>query len=263
MRFMAEPGDTRLITIAASHYCEKARWALERARLPFVEDAYPPVFHWRATACFGRRQVPILVTPSKVLTDSTDILAYVDTFVAPGERLYPVETGLRSRVVALEDEFDEKLGPAVRRVAYFHLLDAGATFERVACAGARSADQWAFRGAGTLARAVLRRGLRVDLKGAMRSRERIDALFTKVAGLLADGRRCLTGDCFTAADLTFAALTGPLLFPDGYGGPLLRDVTHGADALPAGLASERDRYREHVAGQFALRVYRDERIKSV
>ena len=35
----------RLITIGASHYCEKARWAVERAGLPFREEFHPPVFH--------------------------------------------------------------------------------------------------------------------------------------------------------------------------------------------------------------------------
>ena len=29
---------TRLITIAFSHYCEKARWALDRAGIVFEED---------------------------------------------------------------------------------------------------------------------------------------------------------------------------------------------------------------------------------
>ena len=35
----------RLITIGASHYCEKARWAVQRAGLPFREECHPPLFH--------------------------------------------------------------------------------------------------------------------------------------------------------------------------------------------------------------------------
>ncbi len=30
----------RLVTIRYSHYCEKARWALERARVDFVEERH-------------------------------------------------------------------------------------------------------------------------------------------------------------------------------------------------------------------------------
>ena len=35
-----------LITIPISHYCEKARWALDRARQPYVEVRHLPLFHW-------------------------------------------------------------------------------------------------------------------------------------------------------------------------------------------------------------------------
>jgi glutathione S-transferase len=35
----------RLITIPVSHYCEKARWALTKLKLPYVEEAHMPPFH--------------------------------------------------------------------------------------------------------------------------------------------------------------------------------------------------------------------------
>ena len=35
----------RLITIGVSHYCEKARWALERFNLPFTEERHAPLTH--------------------------------------------------------------------------------------------------------------------------------------------------------------------------------------------------------------------------
>ena len=34
-----------LITIPPSHYCEKARWALDYARIPYREERHPPLFH--------------------------------------------------------------------------------------------------------------------------------------------------------------------------------------------------------------------------
>lgn len=33
------PAPSRLLTIPISHYCEKARWALEHAGIPYREDA--------------------------------------------------------------------------------------------------------------------------------------------------------------------------------------------------------------------------------
>lgn len=35
----------RLYTIAASHYCEKARWALDLGGVSYQEDKAPPVLH--------------------------------------------------------------------------------------------------------------------------------------------------------------------------------------------------------------------------
>ncbi|HET6281472.1 MAG TPA: glutathione S-transferase N-terminal domain-containing protein, partial [Polyangia bacterium] len=52
----------RLITIPISHYCEKARWALDRAGAAYVERKYLPVAHllpvWLAG---GGHMVPLLL----------------------------------------------------------------------------------------------------------------------------------------------------------------------------------------------------------
>mgnify|MGYP001462179660 CR=1 FL=1 len=61
----------RLITIGFSHFCEKARWALDRTALEYSEDDHVPLFHWRASfGAGGTRTVPVLVTPGRVLKDS-------------------------------------------------------------------------------------------------------------------------------------------------------------------------------------------------
>ena len=71
---------------------------------------------------------------------------------------------------------------------------------------------------------------------------------------LADGRRHLVGDRFTAADLAFAALSAPVLLPAAYGSPLPPP-----EALPDVYAREVRRFRAHPAGAFALRLYEQER----
>ena len=38
-----------LITIPLSHYCEKARWALDRVALPYREEPHAPLLHRLAT----------------------------------------------------------------------------------------------------------------------------------------------------------------------------------------------------------------------
>ncbi len=44
-----------LITIPLSHYCEKARWALDRVALPYREEPHAPLLHRLATKRNERR----------------------------------------------------------------------------------------------------------------------------------------------------------------------------------------------------------------
>jgi len=44
----------RLVTIPISHYCEKARWALERAGVPYREERHVQGVHILASRLAGR-----------------------------------------------------------------------------------------------------------------------------------------------------------------------------------------------------------------
>ena len=113
----------RLITIGFSHYCEKARWAVDRTELEYREDDHVPLFHWRATLGSGaKRTVPALVMPGRVLKESNDILRFCDEQLAPERRLFPEDAAALAEVEALVADFDRGLGPAIRRWLYFHLL---------------------------------------------------------------------------------------------------------------------------------------------
>src|SRR4051812_7052592 len=102
----------RLITIPISHYCEKARWALDRSGIPYREDRHLQLFHYLPVWLAGAgRTVPVLVSgEGSALSDSTGILRWLDER-APGS-LYPESDPDRAEVVRLEDHFGEALGPA-------------------------------------------------------------------------------------------------------------------------------------------------------
>lgn len=106
-----------LITIPLSHYCEKARWALDRVALPYREEPHAPLLHRLATKRNERGTVPVLVHESNRFADSTDILKHADA-VCGGDLLYPRDAELRREVDALEERFDTELGPHTRRWAY-------------------------------------------------------------------------------------------------------------------------------------------------
>jgi len=242
----------RLVTIGLSHYCEKARWALERTGVPFTEEPHAPLLHALHTRPKGGRSVPLLVTDEGVLTDSTDIVAFCDRHA--GGALHG-DGEARRASLELEERFDTALGPHTRRVVYFHVLaDKRAVLEAVRARGVEGAI---FRAGYRGIVALMRKAMRIDAAGAARSRERIRAVFEEVSERLRDGRRYLTGDRFTAADLTFAALAAPVVVPPEYGWPLPP-----LDAFDDVFRAYVERTRETPAGALALRLYKEERRTS-
>jgi glutathione S-transferase len=104
---------------------------------------------------------------------------------------------------------------------------------------------------------LVRAGLRITPESAHRSIERVHGVFKDVDERLNDGRRFLVGERFTAADLTFAALAAPVLFPAGY-----RAAYPTLDHVPAAMRAEVLRLRDTDAGRFAMRLFLQERDRS-
>ncbi|HEX6620783.1 MAG TPA: glutathione S-transferase N-terminal domain-containing protein, partial [Solirubrobacteraceae bacterium] len=120
---MSASAPARLVTIPISHYCEKARWALDRAGIAYREERHVQIVHRVASRrAGGGGTVPVLVAPEGVFARSADIVAYADRHTEPGARLYPEQPEPRAEVVALERDFDADLGPEGRRWMYFHIL---------------------------------------------------------------------------------------------------------------------------------------------
>ncbi len=137
---MSASAPARLVTIPISHYCEKARWALDRAGIAYREERHVQIVHRVASRrAGGGGTVPVLVAPEGVFAQSADILAYADRH---GAQLYP--DALRDEVTALERDFDADLGPEGRRWMYFHLLprkDIGVAYN---CTGVPAWERRAF-----------------------------------------------------------------------------------------------------------------------
>ena len=237
----------RLITIPISHYCEKARWALDLAEISYREEPHLQAIHWVHVWRAGRgRTAPVLVTDDAVLTESSDIVRWAD--VRSDLHLYPPEVAL------LEVHFDDELGPHGRRWMYHRIFDRPDLVLEYGATGVPRWERAALPRLLPLVRRLINRYLDVDDATAAESRDRVRAVFDEVGERLADGRRYLVGDSFTAADLTFAALAAAVLVPSRYGVPLPP-----LEVLPEPFAGEVRALRDHPAGRFALRLYDQER----
>lgn len=244
---------TKLITIPFSHYCEKARWALDRCGVVYEEDGHLPLFHYLATYRNGaKRTVPVLVADDgkTVVRDSSDIIAWADK-QRPGS-LIPIAGA--EHALAIEDDLDNHFGPATRRWGYYYLLPNKAT-DKVITAGVPAWERTLLKLSRPLAVSFLRRGLKIDAAGVERSRKKIESAFARVGEILGDGRRYLTGERFTVADLTFAALAAPILLPPEH--PVQQPAV---DLFPREAREQIEAWRRTPAGRFALRLYADERV---
>ncbi|CAM6048869.1 unnamed protein product [Sphagnum compactum] len=249
-----------LISDGASHYCEKARWALERARVMCDERKHVVLLHMLFTRGLGAgTSCPKLVMGRQdervVLQESPDILRFADKNIRnEEERLYPDDAELQKLVQSWESRFDKQLGPHVRRWAYCHLL-----FDKCSYAlltqGASLLERivaWFFM---PLLRRIVYSALYCNRPGAKeRSLQVVEAIFKEVDELLADGRPFICGHRFTAADLTFAALGGPMVSPQEYGAWL-----PSIDDCPTEMALTMQLFRKTVGGKHILKIYETRR----
>ena len=250
--------DTRctLITIPISHFCEKARWALDRAGVEYRERA-----HMQVLAAFAVKRVraagssvPVLVCGDTVLSESADILAYADARAPQDRRLYPEDAAVADEVRVLERDLDGRLGPQARLWMYDNMRGQRALVKRYAPTGVPAWQRLALPVAyGTVAR-IIDRTFGINPESAEQALRDVRASFDDVARRLADGRPYLMGERFTAADLTFSALASAVIVPPEYGVPLPQP-----DELPPAMAAVARELRAHPAGEHALRMYREQR----
>lgn len=240
-----------LLTIPISHYGERARWALDLARVDYDEHHHLQLFSWGAAYFHARQKMlPVLRVGPTVLRSSGEIVAWAITKGAP---LHP-SAGDSGEVDALAERFAGPFGDATRRLGYdamFRSLDTTLMFN---AGRAPWVERTLLSSLRRPAIAFASRYLAVEPRAVGQARALVDRTLDDVAERLSDGRRYLCGDAFSAADLTFASMLTPVLLPAHHPVPLPQPAM-----LLAPDRAEVLRRRAHPAGAFALRLYAEER----
>lgn len=253
-------GKPTLIQLDISHYSEKVRWALDHKRVPHVRRSPLPGTHIPISFALTRGQsvyLPLLRMDGRTIADSTAIVAALEERY-PEPPLYPADPEQRLRALALEDFFDEELGPAARLLPFHELTNEPAMFAEVAAAAVPGPLGNAKGLVGLYARTYtgLRFGVR-DREAAALAREQVIAALDRLEAELAanGGGEFLVGDSLSVADITAASLFYPVIGPDE--GPLPPDTP-----TPPALERFRDELRDRPGYLWVEETFRRHRFST-
>jgi glutathione S-transferase len=238
-----------------SHYNEKARWGLDWKRVPHRRVTYLPGPHVpRIRRLSGQTGTPVLCLDGEVVAGSARILDALERRF-PERPLWPADPELRSRALAIQERFDEEVGPAVRTALFSVLLEepgylCGIFAERTGAAG-----RLLYRAGFPVVKGVMARANGVADRAATErafavSREALDfvARESERSGQLA-------GDAFSVADLSAAALLALLVNPPH---PDMARSTPIPERVEAFLAS----FAAHPGARWVLAQYERHRPAS-
>ena len=247
-------GTPLLWHIPLSHFNEKVRWALDYKRIAHRRRVLGPDYLIRAWRATGRGTLPILFLDGRAIGDSTHIIAALEQRY-PEPPLYPGDAAARQRALALEDYFDEQLGPALRAAVVTPLFrhDPDVAL-RVLTTGMPDQAYRTLRPLVRIFRAFYRFRHKISDANLEADRATVNLTLDRIERERR-GRAYLVGDAFTVADLTAAAMLSPLLQPPEIQYPL------GVE-LPGYLQDYRATVLQHPAAQWAAGIYRLHRGRS-
>ena len=234
--------------IPLSHYNEKVRWALDYKGIAHrrrVLGANYLIRVWRAT---GQGKLPVLWLDGRAIADSTRIIAALEQHY-PEPSLYPRDAASRQRALALEDDLDDTLGPALRAALMTPLFRHDPDIAlRVLTTGMGGKAYDTLRPLLRIFPSFYRFRHRISEGNLERDRAIVAAALDRIEHER-QGHAYLVGEAFTVADLTAAALLGVLLQPPELQYPLRVE-------LPSYLKDYRATLLQHPAAQWAARIYR-------
>jgi len=243
----------RLIAIAISHYCEKVRWAMDYLNIDYIEENHAPLFHRQYTSRYGGTTVPVLVVGDKALTDSHDILQYLDS-ISEDKKLYPEDPHLRHQVETLEKLFDEKLGVATRVWGYYYAVQKPLIVSLAWGIKAPLIEKIKTVAAFPKIPKSLKQFYNIIPETKDAALEDIRSVVAVVSQELSSGEQYLVGNSLSAADLAFAALASPILRPPNH--PIYSKLSSKMSPERALLVEE---VQSTPAGQLVMRMYQEYR----
>ena len=238
---------------------EIARWVLDWNDVLYREETHAPPLHIPVVnRLVGERNGggsgPVFLKTDALRYTAESLIAYFEQRCIPGKKLLPLDAAARKEVVTLYNLFAGPFEGNVSRYLYAQLLESPASARSWFTKGAPLGEKLEYRLSFPSLNKALTRQWGLTEKPVGERLAYIKKIFERVDGTLKDGRKYLTGDRLTIADIAFAAVAAPLLLPMEFGGAMGT-----LQIVPAEMRLEVEELRATPAGQFVLLLYQNDR----
>jgi len=237
---------------------EIARWVLDMNDILYKDEPHAPRFATtvvnKMTGEPGLNNNPVLIKTDALLYSTDSIVKYFDQRSLPSKKLVPDDPQKKKEVLDLYNLFIGDYEYETSRYIYSLILPnrsfASSLFTK--------RIPWNEKLTYKISYSALSGGLQKELHLSESTPEErlvyIKTIFKKVDDLLSDGRKYLTGNKLTLADIAFASVSASLIVPDEFGG-----VMATINDTPDELRNAINELRTTAAGQFVLRLYHEDR----
>jgi glutathione S-transferase len=243
-----------LYVFAISHYCEKARWALDFLGIEHQLRFVAPGEHGQIAKQLGapRSSVPYLQLGDNVIQGSADIMSWADsTPAATGHRLTP-DTDIEL-ALEIEQRIDSVAGVHVRRFYCSEaMVEHAATVRPIFIADLPLMQKLKISLGWSKIRKIMITRMDLGQEQGLESRRIVEGELDWLDDLLSDGREYLVGERFSRADIAVASLLSPLALPSEH--PTYSGLTH-----PPKLAATIVEWGERASLQWVRDIYRKHR----
>jgi glutathione S-transferase len=241
---------SRLVTFGISHFCEKARWALDWHGIPYEEISWPPGVHVILAKRCGAKSttLPILLDGETVVQGSGAIIDWADQNARdPARRLTLADS------LEVEQRVDDVIGVHARRLAYAEMLPRFSHLAKPALfSNASTANRLIGDMMWPVTRRIMMRIYDVKPGAASESRSKLEVELDWLDRKLSDGRPYFAGERFSRADLTVASLLAPFARPKEM--PVFREMS-----VPDALGADSERWRERPVMRWVVAQYQTHR----
>ncbi len=236
-----------LYVFAISHYCEKARWALDYLGIDYELRHVAPGEHGEIAKKLGApgTSVPYFLIDGKVIQGSAAIVSWAETVSTSGKSL----TANSEAGDKIEQRIDEIAGVHVRRLYYSEaLVEHPSTVRPIFTRDLPLFKKLMISLAwGKICKIMIAR-MDLGIPQGEESKSIVDNELSWIDGLLADGRSYLVGGEFSRTDIAVASILAPLVLPQEH--PVYSDLKH-----PPRLAQELSSWEQRPSFKWVRDIY--------